>query len=400
MTARLAQEEVLIEEGNRSQRRWVLGVSCGAHALHDGFTDLLYVMLPVWQAQFGLSYSLIGIMRALYAGTMAGFQVPASMLAARLGGRFVLFLGTALAATGYLLAGASGGIIGLCAALVLGGLGSSTQHPIASSLVAGAYEGRQSRAAISTYNFAGDIGKMAVPALVSLLLTIWAWKTTLAWLGACGLFVAILVLLLLPATQRTQKIATEPAESASGSHETWGGFAPLLCVGIIDSATRMGFLTFLPFVLKAKGAALPTVGLALTLVFAGGAAGKLVCGLLGTRLGVLKTVWLTESLTAACILVALVLPLWPAMALLPVLGVALNGTSSVLYGTVPELAPPGRREKAFGIFYTGTIGGGALSPVAYGLLSDASGVPTAMVIVAMLVLSTLPLSWQVNKHLT
>ncbi len=39
----------------------------------------------------------------------------------------------------------------------------------------------------------------------------------------------------------------------------------------------MAFLTFLPFVLTAKGASVQTIGFALTLVFAGGAVGKLVC---------------------------------------------------------------------------------------------------------------------------
>ena len=70
------------------------------------------------------------------------------------------------------------------------------------------------------------------------------------------------------------------------------GFPLLLAIGVIDSATRMGFLTFLPFLLQAKGAGVPQIGLALTLLFAGGAAGKLVCGFLGARLGVLPTVLL------------------------------------------------------------------------------------------------------------
>ena len=72
----------------------------------------------------------------------------------------------------------------------------------------------------------------------------------------------------------------------------------LLSIGVIDSATRMAFLTFLPFVLTTKGASLPTIGLALTLVFAGGAAGKLVCAFIGARIGTVATVWLTEGLTA------------------------------------------------------------------------------------------------------
>ena len=78
------------------------------------------------------------------------------------------------------------------------------------------------------------------------------------------------------------------------------------------------------------------------------------------------------------------LPLGAALALLPIIGVALNGTSSVLYGTVPDLVPAERRESAFGVFYTGTIGAGALSPALYGLLSDAIGLTPAMLLVARL----------------
>jgi hypothetical protein len=71
----------------------------------------------------------------------------------------------------------------------------------------------------------------------------------------------------------------------------------------------------------------------------------------------LPTVLITEAATAAGILGLLPLSLGAALSLLPIIGVALNGTSSVLYGTVPDLAPPERRSHAFGVFYTGTIGG-------------------------------------------
>lgn len=75
----------------------------------------------------------------------------------------------------------------------------------------------------------------------------------------------------------------------------------------------MGFLAFLRFVLKAKGGGLETIGLALSLIFAGGRAGKLICGLLGQRLGVLWTVILTEGGTAAGILAIHALPLVPSL---------------------------------------------------------------------------------------
>ena len=79
---------------NKARSLWV---ACGAHALHDGFTDTLYVLLPIWQAQFALSYAAIGILRALYTGVMAGFQVPAAKLAQRWGGARMLAGGTAVA---------------------------------------------------------------------------------------------------------------------------------------------------------------------------------------------------------------------------------------------------------------------------------------------------------------
>jgi MFS family permease len=145
-------------------------------------------------------------------------------------------------------------------------------------------------------------------------------------------------------------------------------------------------------VLTAKGASLPTVGLALTLVFAGGAAGKIACAFMGARIGAVATVWLTEAVTALGIVALLPLPLEAALLLLQVLGIALNGTSSVLYGSVPDLVAPQKRTRAFGIFYTGTIGAGAVSPALYGLLGDALGVPTTLTVVAGVVLVTLPIT--------
>ena len=42
----------------------------------------------------------------------------------------------------------------------------------------------------------------------------------------------------------------------------------------------------------------------------------------------------------------------------------LNGTSSVLYGTVPRIwRRPAARSAPLRVFYTGTIGSGALAPV-------------------------------------
>jgi MFS family permease len=375
------------------EERHAAGVAFGAHALHDGYTDLIYVMLPVWQAEFGLGFAALGLLKTVFSGTLASLQIPSGLLAERFGAPLILALGTALAGLGYCLAGASNGIALLVAALFVGGLGASTQHPLASALIARAFSGARSMKALGTYNFSGDIGKMTVPATASLLLVVLPWRNVLVLLGCLGVLAAVAIFIFMP---RLPALAPTPIKSAKtaarpGARRGYG-FPLLLAIGVIDSATRMVFLTFLPFVLTAKGASVPTVGLALTLVFAGGAAGKLVCAFLGTRIGTISTVWLTEMVTAFGIVALLPLPLEAMMVLLPVVGVALNGTSSVLYGSVPDLVEPSRQGRAFGIFYTGTIGAGAVSPALYGLLGDAVGVPMALTVVAAMVLLTLPIT--------
>jgi FSR family fosmidomycin resistance protein-like MFS transporter len=378
-------------------RQRVLAGALSAHVLHDGYTDLLYVMLPVWQAEFVLSLAQVGFLKTAYSAVMASLQVPAGFLAERLGERALLASGTAVAGLGYLLAGWSGGFFGLAICLAVGGAGSSVQHPLSSSITARTFEGPQLRTVLSTYNFSGDVGKMLFPAATAWLITTWSWRPATTVIGVVGFLVAIVLLLLLPAgVHHRDGAAAGDTNSDPGNALPAGigrrGFLALAAIGIIDSATRMGFLILLPFLLTQKGASLPMVGTSLTLIFAGGAAGKFVCGIIAARLGVIRTVVLTECATALGIIALLPLSISAAMLLLPVIGVALNGTSSVLYGTVAELVPAERRARAFGVFYTCTIGAGAISPSIYGLLSDLAGVPITLAVVGLVVLAVLPLT--------
>jgi MFS family permease len=370
-----------------------LAVAGLLHALHDGYTDLIYVLLPIWQSEFGLSYSLLALLRGLYAGSMAALQVPSGRLVERVGARTLLAAGTLLAALGYAFAGLSGGALGLCASLALSGAGSSVQHPIGSAAISRAF-GDRARGPIGTYNFSGDLGKAALPALTSLLVTLMPWRHALWLIAALGLVSAAAVA-FMPRIRRGEAGSGERSASTVRGR----GFPTLCVIGALDTASRMGFLTFLPFMLQSRGASLPTVGAAFAAVFVGGAFGKFACGWLGERLGAVRTVLLTESLAVALIFTVMALPLAPALVLLPAVGVALNGTSSVLYGAVPDLAPAGRVENAFAVFYTGVIGAGALAPVLYGLIGDFSGWPWGMAAGAGTALCTLPLVLLLSSRL-
>ena len=359
-------QKLLPKRSTNSKRRNLFG-ACLTHILHDGYTDQLYALLPAWQAQFGLSYMGLAVVRALYYGTMGGLQVPANRATSWLKPRSALALSTFVAALGFVAMALPTGFAGLCVGLVLAGAGSSVQHPRASDLVTHTY-GSESRGALGIYNFAGDLGKATLPAIVALLLPVLPWRTVVGLMGLLGILVASSLLALLP----TDTSVTSIHHEIERKRESRGGFGVLLSIGVLDTATRMGYLLFLPFLIHARGGSSATVGLGLALVFVGGAFGKATCGWLGQRVGVVWSVVATEIATAGLIVVTCFTPITAMLGFLPFLGMVLNGTSSVLYGTVPELAPTGDTGRAFALFYTGVIGSGGLAPIAYGAIADHS----------------------------
>ncbi len=391
----------------RSDRkaRATLATTCTAHFLHDGFSDLLYVLLPVWTRDFSLTLAQAGLLRSVYSGAMSAFQIPAGFLAERFGEARLLAVGTAVVGAGFVAAAATGGYLPLLVLLLLAGLGSGVQHPLSASLTSRAYEGGPQRVALGTYNFSGDLGKVTVPALIGVVSAAFGWQTAVAAYGAIGIGAALLLAVALARLgQGARPAKSERTGAAAPAPVGWGirdagGFQALSGIHAIDSATRTGFLTLLPFVLIAKGSGVETVGAALALVFAGGAVGKFVCGAIAERVGIIRTVVITEAATALLMLGVVGSPLAGALVLLPVVGVALNGTSSVLYGTVAEFVVPSRRARAYGLFYTVGIGSGAAAPTLYGLVGDRVGVAPTMAAGALVVLATLPFAQMLRRAL-
>jgi len=386
-------------EGAPASRRArsVLVTTSAIHFVHDGFSDVIYLLLPVWATQFGLTYGQVGLLRTVYSGGMAAFQIPAGILAERWGETRLLAAGTAVTALGFLAAGLTGGFAALLACLVLGGLGSGVQHPLSSSLVSKAYETGPRRMALGTYNFAGDLGKVAVPATVAFIMPWVGWRGAVEGYAAVGLLAAALLLMALMHLDVGHAAPAAPAPATARGLAGWGivhprAYVALSAIHVIDNSTRSAFLTLLPFLLIAKGSTVRAVGLALMLVFAGGAVGKFACGALAERLGVIRTVVVTEAATCAGIFLLLTLPLAGCLAVLPLVGIALNGTSSVLYGTVADLVASDRRARSYAIFYTVGVSASASAPFAYGLVSDGLGIPVTLGIIAVVVCLTIPLA--------
>lgn len=379
----------------QSARR-TLATCCTAHTLHDGLSDVSYVLLPLLAQTFGLSLAQVGLIRTAHRVAMAAFQIPAGLVAERFGERNLLAFGTAVSGIAFIALGHAAGFWMILIALFFAGVGSAVQHPLCSTVISHAYPDEGRRAALGTYNFFGDVGKFAFGGMVSLaLLAGLTWQAPVVGFGVAALVTSAMVFLWIRDTAAS-RLASFERHRSSPEIEGWGirsrqGFTALCLIEILDSTTRTGFLTFIAFLLIAKGLPEGWAALAVPAILVGGMAGKLACGLLAERVGIIRTIVITELATGAGILATLALPGIAAFLLLPLIGVVLQGTSSVLYATIGDLVDKERLPRAFGLFYTlGSICGIA-APLGYGLLGDAAGVETAIAVIGVAVLLTLPL---------
>ena len=386
-------------------------VSCSAaHAAHDGLADALLVLLPLWAQAFGLSLTQTGLLKSGFYAAMAVGQIPAGLASERLGERRLLALGTLGVAVGWLLLAEADGFRALLLALLVAGLGSSVQHPLASSLVSRTHRGDRVRPALGLYNFAGDAGKAIVPALLAIGIGLVGWRTSSS---TCGIAMAVVALGVHLSLQRFLSGETQPAPGGGappragtppngGTPSGWGisnrrDFALLGAIAIIDASARSGFLLLAPFLMVEKGLPVEHVGFAIMLIFAGGAAGKFACGFIAERLGTVRTIAVTEAATALGIAAAVIAPMDVLWVLLAPIGVVLNGTSSALYAAAGELAHEARQARAFGLFYTVTTAASAAAPIATGVLGDAVDLALGALAVAVWVAAAAPIAFALRS---
>ncbi|HYH40344.1 MAG TPA: MFS transporter, partial [Burkholderiales bacterium] len=231
----------------QKKSRRSLGSCCAAHTLHDGLSDVTYVLLPLLAQTFGLSLSQVGLIRSAHRTAMAAFQIPAGLFAERFGERNLLAFGTLVASIAFLALGYASGFWMILVALFFAGLGSAVQHPLSSTIISHAYPEEGRRAALGTYNFFGDVGKFAFGGAVSLcLLAGIGWQVPVVAFGVIGIATAIAIFIFVANTGTPH--ATEPAGNAAPKMRGWGirnpqGFTSLCLIEILDSSTRSGFLT-------------------------------------------------------------------------------------------------------------------------------------------------------------
>ena len=371
--------------------------------MHDGLSSSVYVLLPILAQHFSLGFSQIGLIRAVYTGAMWLLEIPAGILSERLGERRLLVLGIIGSGIGFFAVSFTEGYYGVLLALFVAGCGAAFQHSLCSSLISKSFGEPERRIALGSYNASGDIGKLAFTLVASLLLGIGVgWQTITLGYSLLAFAVALTIWILLGAKSAGILSAIKLKEIAGSNG--WGikdrlGFTNLAAIVFLDSLIQDGFLVFITFVMIEKQVSTGLVAFAVAATLSGGICGKFAGGFLAARIGVIRSMVLFELLTAIGIMLVFYAPGNIPFFLLPLVGVFLQGSSSITYGTVSNLVHTKQQSRGFSIIYTIANSASFVGPAIFGLIIDFLGFKVMMMIMATLVLVTLPLCYLLKSAL-
>ena len=387
-----------MKKHSRNGRNLTLATCCGVHGLQDGLSAALYVLLPILAQTFGLSYVQVGIIRATNNSAMMLFEIPSGMLSERFGERTLLVFGLVCAGLGYLWLATATGFVAVVISLFVAGFGAAFQHALSSSVISNTLAGSGRRTALGVYNSAGDVGKLAFTGFFSLAIGMGAaWQGVITGFGVTALLAAVVVLVIF----RRLDVGRGPLPHAmvgKASKVTgWGirdrtGFTALALIVFVDIVVQSGFVTFVAFLMIEKQVPTSLAAFAVVLTLAGGIFGKFGCGFLAERLGVIRSLVVVECLTAVGIVTVLLSPTLIAYFLLPVLGLVLQGSSSITYGSVGDLVHGNRQSRGFAAIYSISSAASIVGPIGFGIVGDQFGLMPTMLTMAFVVLLPLPLS--------
>ncbi len=386
-----------------TSNKLTLSACCVTHGMHDGLSSSVYVLLPILAQHFSLGFSQIGLIRAVYTGAMWLLEIPAGILSERFGERRLLVLGIIGSGIGFFAVSFTDGYYGVLLALFVAGCGAAFQHSLCSSLISQSFGEPERRIALGSYNASGDIGKLTFTLVSSLLLGIGVgWQTITLGYGVLAVTVALTIWILLGAKSAGILSAIKLKEIAGSNG--WGikdrlGFTNLAAIVFLDSLIQDGFLVFITFVMIEKQVSTGLVAFAVAATLSGGICGKFAGGLLAARIGVIRSIVLFELLTAIGIMLVFYAPGNIPFFLLPLVGVFLQGSSSITYGTVSNLVHTNQQSRGFSIIYTIANSASFVGPAIFGLIIDSLGFKVMMTIMATLVLVTLPLCYLLKSAL-
>ncbi len=363
---------------SRSSYVRVVGAVSAAHFVSHYYIILLAPLLPFVRADYGVSYTEIGLAFAAFNIVTGTLQTPAGFLVDRLGARVLLIAGLMIGASAFILVGLVDSFWFLVAMFAVAGLGNTVYHPANYALLSHQVPADRIGQAFSVHTFAGMLGSAVAPATLLMMQSVWGWRGAFIGAGVLGFAVAAIVVAI-------HDYSTVPATAVhprNGTDKAGASWRLLLSAPILLNLVFFGLLAVISggiynYSVVALGALYGTPVTTATAALSGNllwsAIGVLIGGFVVSRT-TRHNIVAAIGLAAIAVFTALIAEIdLGAVALIAVM--SLSGFfSGVIMPSrdmiVRAITPPGSFGKVFGFVTTGFNIGGIVAPLIFGAIMD------------------------------
>lgn len=346
-----------------------------SHFINDVMQSVLSASYPVLQAEFALSFTQIGLMSLAFMGTASVLQPIVGMVTDRHPFPQSLTLGMGSTMLGlFLLAWAPSYALLLTGAALIG-IGSAVFHPEASR-VARAAAGRRFGTAQSLFQLGGNAGSSAGPLLAAFIVVPFG-RGSVAWFAV----MAMIGMTMLSqvgrwyARQERARRKTVAARHHGLPRRKVIVTIILLAFLVFTKNTYIAsistYYTF--FLIERFALSTQEAQLMLFLFLGSAAAGVILGGLIGDRIGTRTVIWVSILGVLPFTLALPYVDLFWTGVLTVFIGVILSSAFPAIIVFAQELVP-GRVGLIAGVFFGMAFGIGGIAAAALGVVGDAYGI--------------------------
>jgi FSR family fosmidomycin resistance protein-like MFS transporter len=354
--------------------RKAMATLSGGHLAVDFASGAVPALLPFFVREFDLSYTATAALMLAVLASSSFVQPLFGLWSDRRGAAWLLPGGIALAGVATGLAAVAPTYVLVLVLVFLGGIGIAAYHPEGAKFAA-YVSGRKRASGMSYFNIGGNTGYALGPIVVTPLVL---------WLGLTGglvamlpvVLVAVVLLRALPALERRVPARVERHEEGVGEDDVR---AMTLLAGVIAlrSVAWFGLLTFVPLWVIANGGTEGAGNRELSLMLVAGAVGTLVLGPVADRIGLRRTLVLTQAALPLLMVTYVQVGGVPGTVALMLVGLCVVGTFGITM-VLSQLYLPRHVGMASGLSVGLAMGLGGIAAVALGALADVIDLETAL----------------------
>jgi MFS family permease len=174
-------EQNSVEES--SKRTAIFSIVCSAHFINHFQSAMLGVIYPLMMKELGMSYLAIASLAAVYNTLGSILQASYGFIVPYFRRGVILGVGNCLLGLSVAAAGFASTFNHFFTARLIGGIGSSPQHPVGSSMLASHFGAARGRI-LAFHSTSGQIGSLVAPLLAAVLVTQMSWRGVFWLVGA------------------------------------------------------------------------------------------------------------------------------------------------------------------------------------------------------------------------